>query len=97
MNKRYAVFPNMAQAQAKSAQAAQQLGCDGVNTRYWWQIIPLNDGSAAVVLDLDDPMFGTDITLKNGKTINLNTAEKAALKTEAQMAGLLPNPAPPGG
>lgn len=46
----YLVLPTPAQAQTRSQQQCQTLGCDGVRTKYWWTVQPLTDSTAAVVI-----------------------------------------------
>ena len=42
----------MQAAQDRSAQAARDLGTDGAQTKYWWEVTPMNygDNQAAVVI-----------------------------------------------
>lgn len=48
---------DLATAQARSQTQCAALGCDGVQTTYWWQVQPLSDGTAAVVVQPSGP-FG---------------------------------------
>jgi hypothetical protein len=47
----FLIFPNLAAAQARSQQLATRLGCDGVNTVFWYAQIQLTDGTAALVIN----------------------------------------------
>jgi hypothetical protein len=39
MANRYLVFTALAEARARSAQRAQEMGCSGVGTKYWWGVV----------------------------------------------------------
>jgi len=43
-------FADMASAQARSAQLATHMGCDGVLTQFWHECDPLTDGTAILVV-----------------------------------------------
>lgn len=88
----YLVLPDLKTAQDRSAQQCAALKCDGVNTKYWWPVQPLTDGTAAIVIDPAGP-FGSSHTV-NGKAGALTPGEVSALKTPAQVAPVMPaNPA----
>jgi hypothetical protein len=84
----YLVFPTQAQAMARSQQQCQTLGCDGVKTIYWWNVVSLSNGSWAVQIQPSAP-FGASVTV-GPDTAGLSTAEAAALLTAAQLGSLLP-------
>lgn len=51
----YLVFPNQAAALARSNQQALANGCDGINTIYWWNVVPLTNGQWAIELQDGGP------------------------------------------
>ena len=83
----YLVFPSLAAAQARSAAQATANGCDGMLTKYWWQvgggsthesgIVPPDALSA--VLITDGTFYGTQ---------GLTTAELASLQLSAALTAL---------
>lgn len=68
-------------ALARSATQCTAMGCDGINTKYWWQAITLQNGTAAVVIEASGPYGPAGLT----------AAEQAALVPYATMCsqGLL--------
>jgi hypothetical protein len=72
----YLTFPDLSSAQARSAQRALALGCDGVTTEYWWPIVALANGGAALVI-AEDGDYGP---------AGLSAAERAALVAEVTLA-----------
>ncbi len=44
------LFADLPTAQTRSAQMATRMGCDGVSTKYWYQIIALTNGQFAMVI-----------------------------------------------
>jgi hypothetical protein len=55
----YVVEPDLATASARSAAQCQALGCDGVQTVYWWPIVALSDGTFALVIQPSGPQAAT--------------------------------------
>jgi len=84
----YLVEPTLAAAQDRSRQQCKAFGCDGVHTVYWWRVLSLSDGTAAVVIQDSGP-FSASTTVA-GKTAGLTANEIAALKTAQQLGSLLP-------
>jgi hypothetical protein len=84
----YLVHPNLAAALARSASQCAVLGCDGIGTKYWWNVIPLTDGTAAIEIQPSGP-FGETHTNPHG-THGLNAVEHAALKPAATITPLMP-------
>ena len=76
----------MEAALARSATQCTAMGCDGVNTKYWWATVALQNGTAAVVIEASGPYGPTGLT----------AAEQAALVPYATMCsqGLLKDCAP---
>ena len=91
----YGVIPTAALAKQRSQLAASDLGCDLVHTLYWWEMIPLTDGTVAIRIEPDGP-FGPSITLANGKTHSLTQNEIKQLVPWSAIAGLVPQPPPMG-
>jgi hypothetical protein len=89
MNETYLVQANLSLAQERSAQQAAALGCDQVFTRYWWAIMPLKDGTAAVVIQPGTP-FDVTASTKTKPTSGLTTQEQSGLKTATEIQPLLP-------
>jgi hypothetical protein len=83
------LYANLAAAQARSAQTATALGCDGVFTKYWWECDQLTNGQGALIIQASGS-FGT----KPGPTAlqQLTPAEIASLQTYATVQPLLPKP-----
>jgi hypothetical protein len=81
------LFANLAAAQARSAQLATNLGCDGVFTKYWHECIQLTNGQGALIVRASGP-FST----KPGPTAltQLTPIEIAALETYTTVQPLLP-------
>lgn len=87
MAQSYLVFSSLAAAQARSAQQAAANGCDGVLTKYWWQvgggsthesgIVPPDALSAVIITD--GTFYGTQ---------GLTGAELAALKLPTALTAL---------
>lgn len=86
MPQQYLTFPDIASAQARSAEQAKALGCDGT-TQYWWSVQPLIDGTAAVVVDTDRPEFGATHPQKG---VGLGKGERDALQSKAAITPKLP-------
>jgi hypothetical protein len=84
----YLVEPTLTAAKARSQQQCAALGCDGVRTIYWWPVVALTDGTAAVVIQASGP-YSAKLTL-GARTTGLTDAEIAALQTAAQLGALLP-------
>jgi hypothetical protein len=80
----------LAAAKARSQQQCVALGCDGVHTVYWWSVVSLADGTAAVVIDATGPYSAR--TTAGTKIAGLSDGEIGALKTAAQLnAPVLPD------
>jgi hypothetical protein len=88
----YLVEPTVVAAQARSQQQCAALGCDGVHSIYWWAVVSLTDGTAAVVIEASGPYSAS--TTVASKTGGLTAAEIVQLKTAVQLGPLLP-PAKP--
>jgi hypothetical protein len=89
----YLVFPTFAQAQARSQQQCQALNCDPT-TIWWWNVVQLTNGTAAVEIQPSGFYSATD-TLSVGPCAvgcGLTAAEQSALQTAAQLGSLLPQP-----
>ena len=99
--------PTLQAAQDRSAQAARDLGTDGVQTKYWWEVTPMNygDNQAAVVIrpspavEPNEEHFDNEHTMTgSGKFHGLTDAEVNALLPYSAVWDKLPcapNPRPP--
>jgi hypothetical protein len=93
-----------ASIQAADAAYCTAIGCDGVQTKYWFPVIVLNNGTCAVQIVPGDPYYGVSVTLPpsakfpSGITLSLTTANlpalNVALVSRASIAALLPNTVP---
>jgi hypothetical protein len=88
-------------AQVRSQQQASALGCDGVQTRYWWAVASYVapdalGNNAAVVIYPGTPFDVTTANLKVINPVGLTAQEQAALQTAQQVAPLLPPDTPNG-
>lgn len=83
----YLVLPNLAAAKARSAQQCTILKCQP-GTTYWWNVIALTDGTAAIEIQPNGPFSAS--TANVHATAGLNTAERAALKPAATITPLMP-------
>jgi len=63
-----------------------------VHSIYWWAVVSLTDGTAAVVIEASGPYSAS--TTVASKTGGLTAAEIVQLKTAVQLGPLLP-PAKP--
>jgi hypothetical protein len=81
------LYADLPTAQARSAQMATAMGCDGVFTKYWWQCLSLTNGQGALIVRASGP-FGTrpgPVALQQ-----LTAGEIASLQTYATVQPLLP-------
>lgn len=97
----YLVYPTQSACQARSQQECVALGCDGVQTQFWWLctgpfsagvvgITVIAAGSYGLTIDVSGP-FGVTATTKTVATpTGLSAAEQLQLLTAAQLAALLP-------
>lgn len=76
----YLILPSLQAARARSNQQALALGCDGILTIYWWEVIPLPSGEAAIVIEPNSP-FDATTTDYHGNIVGLDAFERAALVT----------------
>jgi hypothetical protein len=82
----YLPFADVPTAQAFSAGACATLGCDGVQTKYWWPVVPLTGTGAAVQINHPaDTQFGPAPTLSGGKATALTLAQNSVLVGSAEM------------
>lgn len=81
------LFTDLASAQARSAQMASQMHCDGTNTKYWYACIALTNGQGAMIVQ-GSGKFG----IKPGPTAlsQLTPSEIATLQPYVQVQSLLP-------
>lgn len=95
----YLIAVDQATALARSQQQCAALACDGVLTRYWWNVIgPLNAGMAgatpvpmgayAIEVQATGPFSAT--TVVNVKSAGLTAQEQSTLATAIQLAPLVP-------
>jgi hypothetical protein len=87
----YIVFPTLAQAQARSQQQCQQAGCDGKFTIYWWNVVPLNDGTAAVEIQPSGLYAKTTPIPACAVGCGLTAGEQLQLQTATQLGTKLPS------
>ena len=92
----YLPQPSLATCLARSAAQCQALGCDGVNTVYWWpcQVLtaPMSGNTSAIVVQPGDPAFGVTTTNNVAKSpTGLSPTEQSALKTRTAMGTALPD------
>lgn len=90
----YLVLPDLKTAQDRSAVMCVAMGCDGIHTKWWWPVIELKDGTAAVVVGDDKTAYAATHPTKNR---GLDGTERGKLKTEADVAPLKPVPVDPAG
>jgi hypothetical protein len=64
---KYLVFSTLAAAQARSQTQALALGCDGVQTDYWWPVVPTATGGAVRTAP-GDPCYDAVIAAACGIT-----------------------------
>jgi hypothetical protein len=83
----FLLLADLASAQLRSSQMATRMGCDGVATKYWYDVIPLTNGQGAVCVQASG-IYGT----KPGATAlsQLTPAEIAALASFLSVQVLLP-------
>lgn len=96
----YLILPDLATALTRSEQQCIALGCDGKQTKYWWNVIPLKDGTAAIEVQADGPL-AAQMRVKDqkggqDKIGGLVPNEAAALVNAATIDPLLPKPDPLG-
>jgi hypothetical protein len=96
----YLIFPNQAACLARSQAQCAALGCDGVNTIYWWDCSagPLKSGlvgptavtagSYAMRIESTGPFTA----IHPAKAVGLTILEQSSLKTAAAIAPVLPPP-----
>jgi len=98
----YLVEPSQAACLARSATQCTALGCDGVQTKYWWacQVLATatatggssgSGGTTAIQIAPGDRYF--DVTTTNAKVATptgLSSAEQAAVQTVTQLGTALP-------
>jgi hypothetical protein len=82
------LFSDLASAQARSAQMATSMGCDGVNSKFWYVTVGLTDGRGALIVESTRSAYGT----KPGPTAltQLTPAEISALQPSSVVIPLLP-------
>ena len=81
----YLVLPDLKTALARSQQQCAAMGCDGVGTIYWWNVVPLKDGTAAVEIQ-PSGLFSAQVSAGKG----LTAAEALRLTSASTLALLLP-------
>ena len=84
----YLVESSLTAARARSAAQCTALGCDGVDTKYWWSVYALTDGTAVVEIEPAGP-YGASFTSSKGSG-SLTTAEQAVLVPYSTIQPLLP-------
>ena len=91
----YLVFPTFAQAQARSQQQCQAV-CDPGDkvTKYWWNVVPLTDGTAAVEIQPSGYYGKSVIVGPCAVGCGLTTIEQSQLQTATQLGNKLPAPNP---
>lgn len=67
-------------AQTRSQQECTNRGCDGVQTVYWWDVQPLTDGTATIVIAPSGDFGGSTLT----------APEQASLTTANALGTKLP-------
>ena len=91
--------PTLQAAQDRSAQAARDLGTDGAQTKYWWEVTPMNygDNQAAVVIrpspapEPNEEHFDNEHTMTgSGKFHGLTDAEVNYLQPYSAVWDKLP-------
>lgn len=92
---KYLVFATLAAAQARSQQQCQALGCDGVQTVFWWSVIPLTGGGGAIQIRPGDPCFDKIYAVGcghagSGAGTGMTTTEQSALAPATSVALPLP-------
>src|SRR5215469_3335614 len=76
---RHLIEPDLATAQSISQSQCAALGCDGVETKYWWDASQIQGGRAAVrIHNSSDQYFGASTTV-NGVTSGLTNTQIAQL------------------
>jgi hypothetical protein len=89
----FLLFSTPTAAQNRSGQMSNQMHCDGVLTKFWYEVLPLTDGRGAMAVRPTGP-YGT----KPGPTAlsQLTPSEISQLQPYSVIAGLLKDPLPPG-
>lgn len=89
----YLVHPDLATCQARSAAMCTAMKCDGVQTKYWWNCLPLTDGTAAMEIQPSGDFSKSASNTKGSGALTL--PEQAALVPATMIAAKLPtDPAP---
>ena len=98
----YLIEPSLAQCQARSAQQCTALGCDGVQTKYWWSCQVFASptvtggasgagGTSGLTIIPGDGWYDVTTTNSVAKSpTGLTPQEQAAIQTQAQLGTALP-------
>lgn len=87
----YLLFSSPKEALTRSEQQCIVLKCDGVGTKYWWPVITLKDGTAAIAVDVDiRSPFSKEVTVDNA-TGKLSPDEEIALKSKEDIKDNFPS------
>lgn len=96
---KYLILPDQKAAEALSSSAwdaikcSPQPDCDRVQiTKYLYPVLPLNDGTAVVVIKAGDPNFGENVQVKSGKNFALSPSQVSALVPQSVITPKLDQP-----
>jgi hypothetical protein len=87
----YLVLPTLQGAQARSQTQCAEVGCDGVQTIYWWEVDALTDGTAAIAIQPSGPYGKMAVAKACAAGCGLSPSEIAATVSAASLGGLLPS------
>lgn len=88
----YLVLPDVPSALARSEDQCLTLKCNDTTTKYWWPVITLKDGTAAVIIKDAGPFSKS--TSVDGKLGALTAQEDASRKTKEDLKAVWPDPLP---
>jgi hypothetical protein len=97
----YLIFSSQALCQARAQSQCSSLGCDGVQTRWWWSCVgPLSaglvgpnavtSGSYALVVEPGTPFSATTTNAVAPSAVGLSSGEQGKLVTAAAISSVLP-------
>jgi hypothetical protein len=89
---KYFVMANVVSAKARSQAQCNSLGCDHTRSTFWWEVVPLTDGTAAVRVQ-SSGVYGNAATIGPCAVgCGLTPAEILTLQTAAQLGTLIATP-----
>jgi hypothetical protein len=97
----YLIFSSQALCQARAQSQCNSLGCDGLQTQFWWACVgPLKSGmvgpnavfsgSYALVVQPGTPFSATTTNAVAPSAVGLSSGEQGKLVTAAAISGVMP-------